>query len=202
MEVGFRILQSADSAPAGKKAFSPKKGLVFAVNGASAPPPPPPTPRPPPLFSWGAVGVLLKIPGGGGSSRRGGGGGEGPGVCTGNLGGGGRGRRGPIYRENEPLFRRKRLKDRLQAEILDATGQWDEAWFICHPCPTSGRKNSSVDVSDIFYFFWSGESKVPGVGGGEGFLLKIPTGGGVSRAGGGGSSGREGVCGEFLGGGG
>ena len=34
------------------------------------------------------------------------GGGEGPGVCTGNLGGGGggRGRRGPIYRENEPLF--------------------------------------------------------------------------------------------------
>ena len=39
------------------KAFSPKKGLVFAVNGASAPPPPPPkfpvhtpNPRPPPPF--------------------------------------------------------------------------------------------------------------------------------------------------------
>ena len=32
-------------------------------------------------------------------------------VCTGNLGGGGgRGRRGPIYRENEPPFRRKRLQ--------------------------------------------------------------------------------------------
>ena len=41
-----------------------------------------------------------------------------------------------------------------------------------------------------------------GEGGGGGFLLKIPRG--VSRAGGGGggvSSGREGVCGDFGGGG-
>ena len=29
------------------KAFSPKKGLVFAVNGSSAPPPPPPPPNSP-----------------------------------------------------------------------------------------------------------------------------------------------------------
>ena len=44
------------------KAFSPKKGLVFAVNGASAPPPPPlgppppPHPSPPPPFFWGGGG--------------------------------------------------------------------------------------------------------------------------------------------------
>ena len=55
-----------------KKAFSPKRGLVFAVNGASAPPPPPPAPRPPapfaeapfaaktsPLFGENAFKVLL-----------------------------------------------------------------------------------------------------------------------------------------------
>ena len=68
------------------KAFSPK--LVFTVNGASAPPPPPtpgPWPPPPP-FSWGAVGVLPQNPRGGALPGEGGGGG--PGVCTGNLGGG------------------------------------------------------------------------------------------------------------------
>ena len=54
---------------------------------------PPPTPASPPPFSWGAVGVFI------------GGGGEGPGVSTGNLGVGG----GPVYRENGPPFRRKRL---------------------------------------------------------------------------------------------
>ena len=81
----------------GFKAFSPKKGLVFAVNGASPPPPPrtpdpsppPPRPAPPPPFFWGAGEGLL---------------------VYGEFGGGGaRGGRGPIYRENEPLFRRKRL---------------------------------------------------------------------------------------------
>ena len=96
------------------KAFSPKKGLVFAVNGASAPLPPP-HPRPlapaPPPFPRGAVGVLLKIPGGGAPPGEGGGrGGKGQGCVRGIWGGGlCRGRRGPIYRENEPLFRRKRL---------------------------------------------------------------------------------------------
>ena len=58
-----------------------------------------------------------------------------------------------------------------------------------------------MDVSDIFYFFCSGERKgefeAPGGGRGDDFLLKIP-GRGVSRAGrGGGARGWEGVCGEF-----
>ena len=62
-----------------------------------------------------------------------------------------------------------------------------------------------VDVSDIFYFFCSGEGKGVrghrnGVGG-IGFLLKMP-GAGVSQERGGGPKGREGVCGEFGGGGG
>ena len=90
------------------KALLPKRGLVFAVNGASAPPPHPRplAPAPPPFLLGGGAGAgLLKIPGGGGLPGRGGGGG-GPGVCTGNFGGG---CRGPIYRENEPRFRRKRL---------------------------------------------------------------------------------------------
>ena len=88
------------------KCFRGKWGL------GAPPPPPPPTPRPRP----GAVGVLLKIPGGGVFQERGGGegGGRARGVC-GEFGGGGggRGRRGPIYRENEPLFRRKRLNSEL-----------------------------------------------------------------------------------------
>ena len=43
---------------------------------------------------------------------------------------------------------------------------------------------------------------MPGGEAGDGFLLKSPEWGGVSRAGGGESSGREGVCGEFFWGGG
>ena len=39
-------------------------------------------------------------------------------MCTGNFGGGGRGRRGPIYRENEPPFQRKRLKNNRYRAIL------------------------------------------------------------------------------------
>ena len=92
------------------KAFSPKRGLVFAVNGASAPPPP--VPRPPPLLSPGGAvgGFTVKIPGRGGVSSRRGGGGEGQGCVRGIWeGGGGEGWRGPIYRENELPFRRKRL---------------------------------------------------------------------------------------------
>ena len=93
------------------KAFSPKKGLVFAVNGASPPPPPPaPRPRPPP-FLLGDGGGFTENPRGG--------------VLPGEgRGGGGRGVYGefffwggeeapkapsPIYRENEPPFWRKRL---------------------------------------------------------------------------------------------
>ena len=90
------------------KAFSPKKGLVFAVNGASPPPPPPrppQAPRPPAPFLLGG-GVFTENPRGGGGLP--GGGGEGQG-CVRGIWGGGRGHRGPIYRENEPLFRRKRL---------------------------------------------------------------------------------------------
>ena len=81
----------------GIKAFSPKKGLVFAVNG-------PPHPRPlapAPPFSWGA--------GGGGSSSGRGRGRGGQGRVRGIWGGGKGAPRPPIYCENEPLFRRKRL---------------------------------------------------------------------------------------------
>ena len=42
-----------------------EKEARFRGKWASPPPPPHPRPRPPPPFSWGAVGVLLKIPGGG-----------------------------------------------------------------------------------------------------------------------------------------
>ena len=125
---GMSLQKSRDTPPEdirtkkfmfGFKAFSPKKGLVFAVNGASAPlPPPPPNspytplalpPLPPPLLGDPPPpGIFSKTPpgergGGGEGPGVGGGGGEGPGV------GGGGGWRGPVYRENEPLFRRKRL---------------------------------------------------------------------------------------------
>ena len=59
----------------------------------------------------------------------------------------------------------------------------------------------SVDVSDIFYFFCSGERKGVGATGRVGSLLKIPGGEGVSQEGGPGRGGREGVCREFAGGG-
>ena len=76
-----------------RKAFSPKRGLIFTVNGASAPPPPPPIPRahlhacPPP--SW-----RTKPPRERGAGARGRGG-------------------GAIYRENEPPFRRKSLQSEI-----------------------------------------------------------------------------------------
>ena len=84
------------------------------------------------------------------------------------------------------------------------------AAICCHCCFWCYRlllllDNNLVDVSDIFYFFRSGEekgeSKAPGGGEGD-FLWKIPEGG-VSRVGGGGGGprGREGVCREFGGGG-
>ena len=68
------------------------------------PRPPPPGPSPPaPSFSWGAVGVLLKIPGGGvlpGEER-----GGARGVCGEFFfGGGGRGRRAPFTAKTSPLF--------------------------------------------------------------------------------------------------
>ena len=55
-----------------------------------------------------------------------------------------------------------------------------------------------MDGSDIFYFFCSGEGRGSlgrQGGGGVGFLLKIPGGGGLS----GGREGGEGVCKEFWG---
>ena len=56
------------------------------------------------------------------------------------------------------------------------------------------KRQCSVVVSDIFYFFRWG---VRGARRGWGFL-KIPEkGGGSRRRGGGEASGREGVCGEF-----
>ena len=59
-----------------------------------------------------------------------------------------------------------------------------------------------MDVSDILYFFCSGEGKGESRATGKRFVffLKIPGGGGVSQRGGGESA--ESVCGEFLGGGG
>ena len=52
------------------------------------------------------MGVSLKIPGGGGSSKRrnGEGGGGGPGVCAGNLGGGGEGAEAPFTAKMSPVF--------------------------------------------------------------------------------------------------
>ena len=57
-----------------------------------------------------------------------------------------------------------------------------------------------MDVSGFFFFSARGSPRCRESrgGGGDGFLLKIPTGGGSPGQGGGGSSGREGVCGEFL----
>ena len=57
--------------------------------------------HPPPLFSWEAVGVLLKIPEGGGVFQERGGGG--PGVRTGNLGAGGGGAEAPFTAKTSPL---------------------------------------------------------------------------------------------------
>ena len=97
------------------KAFSPKRGLVLTVNGASAPSPPTPGPRPrPPFLLVGGGGFTENSRGGFFQDR----GGRARGVYGGEFwGGGGRGRRGPIYRENEPPFRRKRLKCRKQEKI-------------------------------------------------------------------------------------
>ena len=60
-----------------------------------------------------------------------------------------------------------------------------------------------VDVSDIFYFFCSGEgeSEVPGRGVDQ-FSIENPKGGGSPKRRSGGPRGREGICGEFGGGGG
>ena len=71
----------------------------------------------------------------------------------------------------------------------------------------SGVLGVLVDVSDIFYFFCSGdrkgESKAPGGGGGGRFLIENPRGGGgLTAGGGGGARGREGVCGKLGRGGG
>ena len=72
-----------------KKAFSPKRGLVFAASGASAPPPPPPpAPRHRPPFLLG---------GGGGFAENL----RGRGVF--HEGGGGRAR--GVYRKFRPKFR-------------------------------------------------------------------------------------------------
>ena len=71
------------------KAFSPKRGLVFAVNGASATPPPL-APRPPPSLSPGRG--FTENPRGGVFQERGGGGEQG---CVGEFGGG-RGREAPF----------------------------------------------------------------------------------------------------------
>ena len=54
---------------------------------------------------------------------------------------------------------------------------------------------------EYFLFFLLGGVQNAGREEADGFLSKIPRGGGVSWAGGGGSSGREGVCGGFFWGG-
>ena len=86
-----------------------EKGARFHGKWGLGPPPPnhpAPRPRPPPSPGGGGVGVLLKIPKGGVVFQERGGD---QGCARGNFGGGGERRRGPIYRENEPPFRRKRL---------------------------------------------------------------------------------------------
>ena len=85
------------------KAFSPKRGLVFTVNGPRHPPLPTPkfpvdTPGPsPPLL---LKGVLLKIPGGGGGLPESG---EGGGGRIWGWGKGG-GAEAPFTVETSPLF--------------------------------------------------------------------------------------------------
>ena len=78
--------------------------------------------------------------------------------------------------------------------------------FICNHFCVDG---TLVDVSDIFFFLPWGEEGGEGRGarrwgGGFGFLLKIPVGGGVGlpERGKGGRGGRECVCRELWGGGG
>ena len=113
------------------KAFSPKKGLVFAVSGASAPPPSPtPAPSPPPTLSRGRRrGFYWKSQGGVFQEREGGGG---PGACTGNFGGGGgeahlpRKRapfsaKTPFCREKEAPLRRKRLLPDCNSDFWSVT---------------------------------------------------------------------------------
>ena len=94
------------------KAFSPKRGLVFAVNAASAPPP----------FRLGGGGGFTENPKGRGSSRRGGG----ERGCVRGIWGGG-GAPSPIYRENEPPFRRKRL-----VPLYTRTSPLPNKWFEKH----------------------------------------------------------------------
>ena len=84
--------------------------------------------------------------------------------------------------------------DRMQGKILH---QQDPPESQMHMSPDEPVKNVHylVDVSDIFYFFCSGEGKggeseVPGEGGGDDFFIENPRGGGV-LPGGGGRGGRE-----------
>ena len=76
---------------------------------------------PPPLpFSWVGVGGFTENPRGGGLPGEGGGG-----CVRGIWGGGGR---GPIYRENEPPFRRKRLlSDCVNFGVLVEERPWMNA---------------------------------------------------------------------------
>ena len=61
-----------------------------------------------------------------------------------------------------------------------------------------------MDVSDIFYFFRTGEGKeeseAPGRGGGAVFIENPKRGGGLQGGRGRGASGLGGVCGEWGGG--
>ena len=106
LALGLRVVLSLP-----RKAFSPKKGLVFAVNGAWAPPPSPGPPTPPPLPPFllalgGGGGFTENARGGRGSSRREGGGGVAR-VCTGNLEkgrGGGGGAEAPFTAKTSPFF--------------------------------------------------------------------------------------------------
>ena len=84
------------------KVFSPKTGLIFAVNGASAPLPPPRGPSPPPpLFSWGGRGGYTENPTGGGVFQKRGGGARG---CARGIWGGGGGAEAPFTVKMSPLF--------------------------------------------------------------------------------------------------
>ena len=94
----------------------------------------------------------------------------------------------------------------LLASILSATDPVAVGTLLVHPIASEiGETGILVDVSDIFFFFcsgeWKGEPEEPG-GGGDNFLLKIPGGGGVSRAGGGEGRGAGRVFAGNLGGGG
>ena len=99
----------------------------------------------------------------------------------------------------------RRIPKRTQERTIGGVTTNPTLMLLQKYCDTNGRRiliEISVDISDIFNFFCAGggkgESKVPGIKGGGGVVLKnVGRGGGLSGEGGGGPKGGEGVCRAF-----